>query len=66
MKYGDFFWNAIAMISNRTLIIGKICGVWIEKSENPIMRDIWYLDKLWDGLVKAMERILRKQGPNYE
>lgn len=59
--YGDFFRNAPAMNPNRTLITGKICGIRVEEIEDPLMRDIRYLDKLVDELAKgkAMEQILR-------
>ena len=68
VSYGDFFRNAPAMNPNRTLITGKICGVRVEEIEDPLVRDIRYLDKLVDELAKgrAMERILRKQGPDDE
>ncbi|MBM6939640.1 DUF2200 domain-containing protein [Pseudoflavonifractor phocaeensis] len=68
VSYGDFFRNAPAMNPNRTLITGKICGVRVEEMEDSLMRDIRYLDKLVDELAKgkAMERILRKQGPDNE
>jgi len=44
------------------LIKGVICGVRVEEIEEPIMREIRYLDKLIDELAKgkAMEKILRK------
>ena len=66
--YGDFFRSAPAMNPNRTLITGKICGVRVEEIEDPLMRDIRYLDKLVDELAKgkAMEKILRKQMPDDE
>ena len=61
-SYGDFFRNAPAMNPNRTLITGKICGIRVEEIEDPLMREIRYLDKLVDELAKgkAMEKILRK------
>ena len=61
-SYGDFFRNAPAMEPNRTLITGKVCGVRVEEIEDPLMRDIRYLDKLVDELAKgkSMEQILRK------
>lgn len=45
----------------RILIKGVVCGVRVEAIEEPIMREIRYLDKLVDELTKgkAMERILR-------
>ncbi len=59
--YGDFFRNAPAMNPNRTLITSKVCGIRVEEIEDPLMREIRYLDKLVDELAKgkAMEAILR-------
>jgi hypothetical protein len=39
-----------------------ICGVRIEEIEDPLMREVRYLDKLIDELAKGrpMEKILRK------
>lgn len=61
--YGDFFRNAPAPNPNRTLIKGVICGVRVEEIEDPLMREIRYLDKLVDELAKgkAMEKIRRQQ-----
>ena len=44
------------------MIKGVICGIRVEDIEDPIMREIRYLDKLIDELAKgkAMEKILRK------
>ena len=60
-SYGDFFRNAPAMNPNRTLITGKVCGIQVEAIEDPLMREIRYLDKLVDELAKGkpMEQILR-------
>ena len=60
-SYGDFFRSAPAMNPNRILITGKICGVRVEEIEDPLMRNIRYLDKLVDELAKGkpMEKILR-------
>ena len=60
-SYGDFFRNAPAPNPNRTLITGKVCGVQVETIEDPLMREIRYLDKLVDELAKGrpMEKILR-------
>ena len=60
-SYGDFFRNAPAMNPNRTLITGTVCGIRVEAVEDPLMREIRYLDKLVDELAKgkAMEKILR-------
>lgn len=61
-SYGDFFLGAPAMNPNRALITGKVCGVRVEEIEDPLMREIRYLDKLVDELAKgrSMEQILRK------
>ena len=61
LSYGDFFRNAPAMNPNRALITGTVCGVRVETIEDPLMRDIRYLDKLVDELAKGrpMEKILR-------
>lgn len=57
-----FFAQAPAMHPNRALIKGVVCGVRIEEIEEPLMREIRYLDKLIDELAKgkAMEKILRQ------
>lgn len=62
VSYGDFFRNAPAMNPSRTLITGKICGVRVEETADPLMREIRYLDKLVDELAKGkpMDQILRK------
>lgn len=61
LSYGGFFRNAPAMNPNRALITGTVCGVRVETIEDPLMRDIRYLDKLVDELAKGrpMEKILR-------
>jgi len=47
---------------SRTSIKGMICGFRVEDIEEPLMREIRYLDKLIDELAKGrpMEKILRK------
>ena len=47
----------------RRLITGVVCGVRVEDVEEPVMREIRYLDKLIDELArgKAMEKILRDE-----
>ena len=62
ISYGDFFRNAPELNENRKLIKGVVCGVRVETIEEPLMREIRYLDKLIDELAKgkAMEKILRK------
>ena len=46
----------------RSLIKGVVCGVRVEEIEDPLMREVRYLDKLIDELArgKAMDKILRK------
>ncbi len=60
-NFEDFFTKAPALHPSRSLIKGVICGVRIEEIEEPIMREIRYLDKLVDELAKGrpMEKILR-------
>lgn len=57
-----FFKDAPRMNPSRSLITGVICGVRVEEIEDPIIRDIRYMDKLVDevGKGRAMEKILRK------
>ncbi len=56
-----FFTTAPAMNPRRNLITGSVCGVKLDQIEDPLMREIRYLDKLIDELSKgkAMEKILR-------
>jgi hypothetical protein len=44
-----------------TLITGSVCGVKVQEVEDPLMRQIRYLDKLVDELAKGrpMEKVLR-------
>ena len=57
-----FFTNAPHLNPNRKLITGLICGIRVEQIEDPIIRDVRYLDKLIDELAKGkpMEKILRR------
>ncbi len=61
--FETFFTTAPRMNPLRTSIKGVICGIRIEEIEDPLMREIRYLDKLIDELAKgkAMEKILRAQ-----
>lgn len=61
VSYGDFFQNAPELNPNRTMIKGTVCGVRVETVEEPLMREIRYLDKLIDELAKGktMDKILR-------
>ena len=60
--FESFFAQAPAMNPSRSQIKGTVCGVRVEEVEEPLMREIRYLDKLIDELAKgkAMDRILRK------
>lgn len=60
-SFEAFFAQAPAMNPNRLLIQGVVCGIRVEEIEDPLMREIRYLDKLIDELAKGrkMEKILR-------
>ena len=61
-SFEEFFARAPKMNPSRLLITGVVCGVRVEEIEEPMMREIRYLDKLIDELAKGktMEKILRK------
>ncbi|MGD9925840.1 MAG: DUF2200 domain-containing protein [Pseudorhodoplanes sp.] len=61
--FETFFAQAPQLNASRSLITGVICGIRVENIEEPLMRELRYLDKLIDELArgKAMEKILRKQ-----
>jgi hypothetical protein len=61
--FETFFAEAPAMNPARASIKGVICGVRIEEIEEPLMREIRYLDKLIDELAKgkAMEKVLSRR-----
>lgn len=58
-----FLMKAPHLNPSRALIKGVVCGVRVEDIQDPVMREIRYLDKLIDELAKgkAMEKILRKE-----
>jgi len=60
-SFEDFFAQAPEVNPARALITGTVCGVRVEEVEEPLMREIRYLDKLIDELAKGrpMEKILR-------
>lgn len=62
VDFRTFFALAPAMHPNSALIKGVVCGVRVEEIEDPLMRNIRYLDKLIDELAKgkALEKILRQ------
>lgn len=55
------FFEQATLNPNAHLITGVICGYRIEEIDNPLTRQVRYLDKLVDELAKArkMEKILR-------
>jgi hypothetical protein len=57
------FFKAAKLNPNVHLITGVICGYRVEEIENPLTRQIRYLDKLIDELAKGrkMEKILRTE-----
>jgi hypothetical protein len=59
--FETFFAKAPMLNPARALIKGVVCGVRVEEIEDPLMRDIRYLDKLIDELArgKAMAKVLR-------
>ncbi|MBA3042297.1 MAG: DUF2200 domain-containing protein [Alphaproteobacteria bacterium] len=61
-SFEDFFAQAPRLNQARSAITGVVCGVRVEEIEDPLMREIRYLDKLIDELAKgkAMAKILRQ------
>ena len=61
-SFEDFFASAPRLNPSRSLITGVVCGVRVEDIEEPLMREIRYLDKLIDELAKGrpMDKILRQ------
>ena len=60
VTFKTFFQNA-KLNPNVHLITGVICGYRVEEIENPLTKQVRYLDKLVDELAKGkkMEKILR-------
>lgn len=59
----ETFFKKAKMNPNAELIKGVICGYRIEEIENPLTKQVRYLDKLVDELAKGrkMEKILRNR-----
>lgn len=59
--FETFFGEAPYLNPSRSLITGMICGVRIEAIDDPLMREVRYLDKLVDELARGrpMAKILR-------
>ena len=57
----ETFFKRASLNPNANLITGMICGYRIEEIENPLTKQVRYLDKLVDELAKGrkMEKILR-------
>lgn len=57
----ETFFNTAELNPNAGLIKGVICGYRIEEIENPLTKQVRYLDKLVDELAKGkkMDKILR-------
>ena len=60
--FGTFFAQSPGIHPKSALIKGVVCGVRVENIEDPLMRNVRYLDKLIDELAKGkpMEKILRQ------
>ncbi|MET4077748.1 DUF2200 domain-containing protein [Janibacter sp. UYMM211] len=58
--FEDFFAQA-ELNPGVSLITGSVCGVKVQEVEDPLMRQVRYLDKLVDELAKGrpMEKVLR-------
>ena len=58
--FAEFFAGA-RLNPNASLITGVVCGVRVQEIEDPLMRQIRYLDKLVDELAKGrpLEKVLR-------
>ncbi len=61
ITFETFFKNA-TLNKNAHMITGTICGYRVEAIENPLTRQVRYLDKLVDELAKGrkIEKILRE------
>lgn len=53
--FETFFAQAPAINPNVSLIKGVVCGVRVEEVEDPLMRNIRYLDKLVDELARGRQ-----------
>ncbi len=55
------FFALASLHPNASMITGVVCGVRVEQIEDPLMRQIRYLDKLVDELAKGrpLSKVLR-------
>ena len=60
--FETFFKKAPKKNPKRKLITGLICGIRVQDIEDPLWRELRYMDKLIDELAKgkSMEKILRQ------
>lgn len=58
----ESFFGQARLNPNASLITGVICGYRVEEIENPLTRQVRYLDKLVDELAqgKKLEKVLRR------
>ena len=58
----ETFFNKAILNHNTHLITGVVCGIRVEEIENPLTKQVRYLDKLVDELAKGKkkEKILRE------
>ena len=58
----EFFETATQLNPKRHFITGSICGVKIQEIQEPLMKEVRYLDKLIDELAKgkALDKIKRE------
>lgn len=63
----EIFFKKATLNTNANLITGIICGYRIEEIENPLTKQIRYLDKLIDELAKGkkMEKMKNKHKHSY-
>ncbi|MDD4362214.1 MAG: DUF2200 family protein, partial [Bacteroidales bacterium] len=59
----ESFFNSAKLNPNAGLITGSICGYRIEEIDNPLTKQVRYLDKLVDELAKGkkIEKIVRAE-----
>ena len=59
----ETFFTEARLNPDRSLITGSVCGVRLEEIDEPLMKEIRYLDKLIDELAKGrpMAKILRQR-----
>lgn len=62
VAFEEFFRSA-KLNPNARLIMGVICGYRVEEIENPVTRQVRYIDNLVDEIAKGkeMEKILRAE-----